>query len=152
MTNIKEINKKINKLKNKGEIQKAIEYCQSILIQEPSNPELNIRLGDLYMDWHLDVYQAKQYIDEAIVQYQKAMETLLDNGEVYYKIGFAFFHKGELDRALNYFEMALKNGANKAQTHFMIANCYKKKERYIQSRKYDWYIKHRAKRKLTIQR
>ena len=130
MTNIKEINKKINKLKNKGEIQKAIEYCQSILIQEPSNPELNIRLGDLYMDWHLDVYQAKQYIDEAIVQYQKAMETLLDNGEVYYKIGFAFFHKGELDRALNYFEMALKNGANKAQTHFMIANCYKKKERY----------------------
>lgn len=127
MANIKEINKKINKLKNKGEIQKAIEYCQSVLIQEPSNPELNIRLGDLYMDWHLDVYQAKQYIDEAIVQYQKAMETLLDNGEVYYKIGFAFFHKGELDRALNYFEMALKNGANKAQTHFMIANCYKRK-------------------------
>lgn len=130
MANLKEINKKIDKLKHKGEIQKAIEYCQSVLLQEPSNPELNIRLGDLYMDWHLDVYQAKQYIDEAIIQYQKACETLLDNGEVYYKIGFAFFHKGELDRALNYFEMALKNNANKSQCYFMIANCYKKKERY----------------------
>lgn len=100
-------------MKNKGEIQKAIEYCQSVLIQEPSNPELNIRLGDLYMDWHLDVYQAKQYIDEAIVQYQKAMETLLDNGEVYYKIGFAFFHKGELDRALNYLKWHLKMAQTK---------------------------------------
>ncbi|MDO5436971.1 MAG: tetratricopeptide repeat protein, partial [bacterium] len=130
MANIKEINKKIESFKHKGEIQKAIEYCQSVLLQEPSNPELNIRLGDLYMDWHLDVYQAKQYIDEAIMQYQKACENLVDNGEIYYKIGFAFFHKGELDRALNYFEMALKNNGDKAQCYFMIANCYKKKERY----------------------
>lgn len=130
MPNIKEIDRKIKKLRNKGEIQKAIEYCQSLLLEEPSNSDLNVKLGDLYMDWHLDVYQAKQYIDEAIIQYQKACETLLDNGEIYYKIGFAFYHKGELDRALNYFEMALKHHANRAQTHFMIANCYKKKERY----------------------
>ncbi len=131
MTDLKQINKKIDKFKHKGEIQKAIEYCQSILLQEPSNPELNIKLGDLYMDWHLDVYQAKQYIDEAILQYQKAAENIVDNGEIYYKIGFAFYHKGELDRALNYFEMALRDKkTNKAQCHFMIANCYKKKERY----------------------
>lgn len=130
MSNIKEITKQINTFKNRGEIQKAIEYCQSILIQEPSNPEVNIKLGDLYMDWHLDVSQAKRYIDEAITQYQKAIEGLLDNGEVYYKIGFAFYHKGELDRALNYFEMALRNNADKSECHFMMANCQKKKEHY----------------------
>ena len=135
MINIKEIDKKINKFKQNGEVQKAIEYCQSVLIEEPTNPELNIKLGDLYMDWHLDVYQAKQYIDEAIIQYQKASENLIDNPEIYYKIGFAFYHKGELDRAQNYFEMSLEHGGDKAQCHFMIANCYNKKEHYADALK-----------------
>ena len=135
MIDIKEVNKKINTYKNKGEVQKAIEYCQSVLLQEPGNPDINIKLGDLYMDWHLDIYQAKQYIDEAITQYQKACELLVDNGEIYYKIGFAFYHKGELDRAQNYFEMALEHGANKAQCHYMLANCYNKKEHYADALK-----------------
>ncbi len=129
-TDIKNINREINKLKKKGEIQKAIEFCQTILMKEPNRSDLHVRLGDLYMDWHLDVYQAKQYIDEAIIQYQRASEVLIDNGEIYFKIGFAFFHKGELDRAINYFNLALKNGANKAQCHYMLANCLKKKDRY----------------------
>ena len=125
-----EINRKINKLTRSGQIQKAIEYCQSILMNEPSNTSLCVRLGDLYMDWHLDVYQAKQYIDEAITQYQRAAESLIDDPEIYYKIGFAFYHKGELDRAINYFNLALTKGANKAQCHYMIAQSLKKKDRY----------------------
>lgn len=130
MTNLKEINKKIDKFKDKGDIQKAIEYCQSVLLQEPQNPELNIKLGDLYMDWHSRSRNFDYYIDEAIVQYQKACENSLNNGVAYYKIGYAFYCKGELDRALSYLELAIKNGGNKAQSHFMIANVYKKKERY----------------------
>ena len=125
-----EINRKINKLTRSGQIQKAIEYCQSVLMNEPSNTALCVRLGDLYMDWHLDVYQAKQYIDEAITQYQRAAESLIDDPEIYYKIGFAFYHKGELDRAINYFNLALTKGANKAQCHYMIAQSLKKKDRY----------------------
>ena len=105
--------KKIDKLAKSGQIQKAIEYCQSILLKEPSNTALCVRLGDLYMDWHLDVYQAKQYIDEAITQYQRAAESLIDDPSIYYKIGFAFYHKGELDRAINYFNLALGKGAIK---------------------------------------
>jgi len=129
-TDLKNINKEIDKFKKKGEIQKAIEFCQTILMKEPSRYDLHVRLGDLYMDWHLDVYQAKQYIDEAITQYQRALEALIDNGEIYYKIGFAFYHKGELDRAINYFNLAIKNGADKAQCHYMLANSLKKKDRY----------------------
>lgn len=130
MNSIKEVNKKINKLTKNGQIQKAIEYCQSVLLNEPSNTALCIRLGDLYMDWHLDVYQAKQYIDEAITQYQRAAESIIDDPQIYYKIGFAFYHKGELDRAINYFNMAIGKGAPKAQCHFMIAQALKKKDRY----------------------
>ena len=130
MENIKKINKKIDKWQKKGEIQRAIEYCQTLLLKEPSDINLHIRLGDLYLDWHLDVYQAKQYIDEAITEYQKALEVQIDNGEIYYKIGLALYYKGELDKAINYFNIAIEKKVNLAQCHYMISNCLKKKDRF----------------------
>ncbi len=117
-------------LSKKGDIEKAIEYCQNMLLKEPSQTNLHIRLGDLYLDWHLDIYQAKQYIDEAITEYQKAAEVLIDNGEIYYKIGLALYHKKELDKAINYFNIAIEKKANIAQCHYMISNCLKKKDRF----------------------
>ena len=130
MEDIKKINKKIDKMTRDGNIQQAIEYCQSLLLKEPSDINLHIRLGDLYLDWHLDVYQAKQYIDEAITEYQKAAEVQIDNGEIYYKIALALYHKGELDKAINYFNIAIEKGVNLAQCYYMIANCLKKKDRF----------------------
>ncbi len=130
MENIKKIDKEISKMTKKGEIQQAIEYCQSLLLKEPSDTNLHIRLGDLYLDWHLDIYQAKQYIDEAITEYQKAAEVLIDNGEIYYKIGLALYHKGELDKAINYFNISIDNNGDKAQNYYMISNCLKRKDRF----------------------
>ena len=130
MEDIKKIEKEINKMTKRGEIQQAIEYCQSLLLKEPSDTNLHIRLGDLYLDWHLDIYQAKQYIDEAITEYQKAAEVLIDNGEIYYKIGLALYHKGELDKAINYFNISSDKGGNKAQNYYMISNCLKRKDRF----------------------
>lgn len=130
MEDIKKIEKTINKFTKNGEIQQAIEYCQGLLLKEPVNTNLHVRLGDLYLDWHLDVYQAKQYIDEAILEYQKAAEILIDNGEIYYKIGLALYYKGELDKAINYFNISIEKGANPAQAHYMISNCLKKKDRF----------------------
>ena len=101
-----------------------------MLLNEPSNTNLHIRLGDLYLDWHLDIYQAKQYIDEAITEYQKAAEVQIDNGEIYYKIALALYYKGELDKAINYFNIAIEKKVNLAQCHYMIANCFKKKDRF----------------------
>ena len=130
MKDIKKIEKTINKLTKKGDIQKAIEYCQALLLKEPVNNNLHIRLGDLYLDWHLDIYQSKQYIDEAITEYQKAAEVLIDNGEIYYKIGLALYYKGELDKAINYFNIAIEKKADIAQCYYMISNCLKKKDRF----------------------
>ena len=63
--NIKKVEQKINSLEKKGNIQKAIEVCQAYLIDNPTIAKMHIRLGDLYMAWHLDINQVKQYIDEA---------------------------------------------------------------------------------------
>ncbi|MBQ8636064.1 tetratricopeptide repeat protein [bacterium] len=136
MKDIKKIDKKINTFTKKGEIQQAIEYCQSLLLKEPADTNLHIRLGDLYLDWHLDIYQAKQYIDEAITEYQKAAEVLIDNGEIYYKIGLALYHKAELDKAINYFNIAVEKGFDKAQAYYMISNCLKKKDRFQDALEY----------------
>jgi len=67
-----------------------------LLLKNPVDNNLHIRLGDLYLDWHLDIYDSKQYIDEAITEYQKAAEVLIDNGEIYYKMGLGLYYKGEL--------------------------------------------------------
>ena len=130
MEDIKKIEKTINNYTKKGEIQQAIEYCQNLISKGNVDTNLHIRLGDLYLDWHLDIYQSKQYIDEAITEYQKAAEILIDKGEIYYKIGKALYCKGELDKAINYFNIAIEKNADIAQCHYMISNCLKKKDRF----------------------
>ena len=71
-------------------LQRAIEKCQIELANDPTNAELHIKLGDLYIEWHLDIHQARQYIDEAITEYQRALESYIDSDAVYFKIGMAF--------------------------------------------------------------
>ena len=85
-----------------------IERCKIDLQKDPSNASLHVRLGDLYLEWHLDIFNSGQYIDDAITEYQLAMESLIDSPEIYYKLGVAFYHKGELDKALNYLTLTLK--------------------------------------------
>ena len=81
----------------KNKMFDQIERCRLDLQKDPSNPALHVRLGDLYMKWHLDIYNAGQYIDEAITEYQLALESLIDSYEIYYKIvyiilNFVYIH------------------------------------------------------------
>src|SRR5574344_371224 len=121
------IEKEIEKIYKKDGIQKAIELCQKNLYANPTNADLHIKLGDLYMEWHLDLYQAKQYVDEAITEYQRAMETYMDSATIYFKIGRAFFYKNELDKAINYFEIAIEKDSKYAKAYFMIAQTLTRK-------------------------
>ena len=107
-----------------------IERCRIDLQKDPANPALHIRLGDLYMKWHLDIFNACQYIDEAITEYQLAMESLIDSCEIYYKLGVAFYHKGDLDKALNYLTMALEKKNDYYDAYYMIAETFVKKAHF----------------------
>ena len=83
MNNTKQLEKKINKEYRTGNVKNAIELCQIGLQDDPTNADLHIRLGDLYLAWHLDIYNSCQYIDEAITEYQRALETYIDSAEIY---------------------------------------------------------------------
>ncbi len=132
-TDTKKISKKIDKFQKSGNIQKAIETCKDAILQDENNAELHIKLGDLYMQWHLDIYQIQQYADEAITEYQRALESCVNSAEIYYKIALAFYYKRELEKAVNYFKLALEHNSNMAEAHFMIAEICMKKGDFVEA-------------------
>lgn len=111
-------------------MQRAIEDCQLALSKDPQNAELHVKLGDLYIEWHLDIHQARQYIDEAITEYQRAMESYINAAELYYKIGMAFYYKNEIDRAINYFNLSVEKNKKYADAYYMLACCHTKKAHF----------------------
>lgn len=125
---VDDANKNENKIKNK--MFDKIEKCRLELQKQPTNPELHVRLGDLYLQWHLDIFNAGQYIDEAITEYQLAMESLIDSPEIYYKTGVAFYHKGDLDKAINYFRTALEKRIRYYDAYYMMAETFVKKAHF----------------------
>ena len=114
----------------KNKMFDQIERCRLDLQKDPTNPALHVRLGDLYLQWHLDIFNAGQYIDEAITEYQLAMESLIDSCEIYYKIGVAFYHKGDLDKAINYLTLALEKKNNYYEAYYMLAETFVKKAHF----------------------
>ena len=107
-----------------------IERCRLDLQKDPTNPALHVRLGDLYMKWHLDIFNACQYLDEAITEYQLAQESLIDSHEILYKLGVAFYHKGDLDKAINYFTNALEKKNRYYDAYYMLAEAFIKKAHF----------------------
>lgn len=128
-----QLKKNINNVYKKGNVQQAIELCQIGLQNDPTNADLHIRLGDLYLAWHLDIYNSSQYIDEAITEYQRALETYMDSAEIYFKIGQAHYFKGDLDKAINYSNMALKNDEKYSKAYYLLAETYTKKARFLEA-------------------
>ena len=123
----KQLEKQINKFQKSGNLQKAIETCQFALVRFGTNPDLHVKLGDLYLERHLDIYQSKQYADEAISEYQRALESYIDSSEIFYKLGMAFFYKNDLDKAINYFELAIQHDEKFSDAHYMKAECFMRK-------------------------
>ena len=111
-------------------LQKAIEKCQIELASDPTNADLHIKLGDLYIEWHLDIHQARQYVDEAITEYQRALETYINSAVLYHKIGMAFYYKNEIDKAINYFNLAVEKDSKYADSYYMLASCHTKKAHF----------------------
>ena len=122
-----------NQNKSKNRMYDQIERCRLDLQKDPTNPSLHVRLGDLYLKWHLDIFNSGQYIDEAITEYQLAMESLIDSCEIYYKLGVAFYHKGDLDKAVNYFTMALEKKNNYYEAYYMLAETFVKKAHFSEA-------------------
>ena len=129
MKNLTNEDKNIN-VNKKNKMFDKIEKCKLDLQKDPTNPNLHVRMGDLYLQWHLDIFNAGQYIDEAITEYQLAMESLIDSCQIYYKLGVAFYYKGELDKAINYLTTAIEKKNNYYEAYYMLAETFVKKAHF----------------------
>jgi len=130
---VDKLKNKITKMQKGGDISKAIEMCRSALQNDPMNAELHIRLGDLYLERHLDIYQPKQFLDDAILEYQLALESNLNSAEIHYKLGCAYYYKGELDKALNHFAISFEYNNNYSDAYYMTAKIYAKRDRITEA-------------------
>ena len=125
-----QLERKIKKSFKSGDMQKAVELCKDGLKENPSNADLHIRLGDLYLEWHKDITNSCQYIDEAIAEYRTALETYINNAKVYFKIGQAYFHKGDFDKAVNYLNKSVSKDKKQYFAYYLLAQIFARKARF----------------------
>ena len=125
----------INKTRT-GKVFREIEKLRLTLAKEPNNPKLHIRLGDLYVAWHLDISNSFQYIDEAITEYQIALESCMDSPELFYKLGKAFYYKGDFDKANNYLDLATSKNPDYSQAYYLKADIYTKKANFSEAKRF----------------
>jgi len=125
----------INKTRT-GKVFREIEKLRLTLAKEPNNPKLHIRLGDLYVAWHLDISNSFQYIDEAITEYQIALESCMDSPELFYKLGKAFYYKGDFDKANNYLDLATGKNPDYSQAYYLKADIYTKKANFSEAKRF----------------
>lgn len=128
--NTTDYNKDISSKSKLSDFKHMLEQYMDELQQNPDNAQLHIQIGDLYLKEHRDIYQPVNFIDEAITQYQRALELDIDSGSVHYKIGLAFYLKGELDKALNHVNLAIDYKKNLAESYLLKCNIFIKKDRF----------------------
>jgi len=132
----KQFENKLKKIQKKGDYKMAVALCSSELQQNPSNAALYVKLGDLYFDWHQDIYSPKQFIDEAITEYQRALEVSLNSAEIHYKIGYAFYLKGDLEKAISHLNIAIEYDPKFYDAYFMMARTMTKKDKFQETYAY----------------
>jgi protein O-mannosyl-transferase len=71
----------------------------------------------------------KGRVDEAIAQYQKALEINADNAEVHNNLGMDLMEKGKADEAIAHFQEALQIKPDFAEAHFNLGNTLREKGR-----------------------
>jgi len=124
----KEIENKIISLKNSMKLEDAINICKTAIESDPTNAKWHIHLGDLYVEKHQDIYNIKQYIDEAITEYQRALESNINTALVHYKMAYAFYLKGEMDKALNQVNISIKHQEDNKDAYYLKAKILFKKD------------------------
>ena len=119
-----------------NKVFREIEKIRLSLTKEPNNAKLHLRLGDLYVKWHLDTSNSFQYIDEAITEYQIALESYVEHAELFYKIGKAFYYKGDFDKANNYLDLAIGKKKDYSQAYYLKADIFTKKANFSEARRF----------------
>jgi tetratricopeptide (TPR) repeat protein len=81
-----------------------------------------------------DAYFQEGNVDEAIDQFQKALEIDPHFGKTHYNLGVAFFQKGQVNEAIEQYHEALKINPNDALAHNNLGNAIAKEGKSDESK------------------
>lgn len=118
----------IHKLKKAEKFDEAIEKCKKLLDNYPENPDLRVEFGDLLYCKHFNIYHASHTVDDAITQYQYALEMRTNSPKVHFKLGRALSLKGEFDKALTHLKTALKHKVDYAAAYHLMGEIETKRD------------------------
>lgn len=87
--------------------------------KSPNKPRPHIGLGNAYVD--------KGMLDEAIIEYEKALVIRPDYEEAHNNLGLIYEKKGELDKAISMYERALIANPSYAEAYYNLGILYEKR-------------------------
>ncbi len=93
-----------------ADVQKQIDFLQSVLKDDPKNLKALIQLGNAYFD--------SGQFDRAIAAYSKALEIDPNNADVHTDLGIMYRRKGEYDRAIAEFKRAAEIDPNHVNSRY----------------------------------
>ena len=129
----KEVESRIKSLQKLNKLEDAIDICKSAIDTDPTNAKWHIYLGDIYIQKHRDIYSIRQYIDEAITEYQRALESNINPAVAHYKIAYAFYLKGDLDKALRQINIAINHKDTDGGYYYLKAKILAKKDSLLEA-------------------
>lgn len=121
-------------LLNKGMYKKSLKYIQIAEKIDANNPDVHLLKGSVRMIMGFE--------DEALLSFRKAIKyASTDLDDILYHIGSAFVQVGEIQKAIYYFEKAVKINPNNDQVLYDLGFFHEQEGNSRQSiRYYDKYL------------
>jgi len=105
-------------LEELGDVNGAIEVVKKLLETQPENPDVLNFLGYTYLEYDMDIKEAERMIKKA---YEKSQEGYITDS-----VGFLYYKKGELNKALHYIHMALEKSPDDGEIWEHLGDIYLK--------------------------
>jgi tetratricopeptide (TPR) repeat protein len=100
--------------------RETIEKLKEKIKEDENNPLLHYDLANSYRN--------TGHLEDAIVEYKKALELRPENIDEITNIGAVFYETGNYDEAIKYFISTVSKSARDGKAHLFLANSYFKKE------------------------
>ena len=105
-------------LEELGDVNGAIEAVKKLLETYPENPDVLNFLGYTYLEYDMELKEAEKMIKKA---YEKSQEGYITDS-----LGFLYYKKGELKKALHYINLALEKSPEDGEIWEHLGDIYLK--------------------------
>ncbi len=106
-------------LEETGDVNGAIEVVKKLLEVHPDNAEVLNFLGYTYLEYDMNIKEAEKML-------LKAYEKSPSEGYIIDSVGFLYYKKGELKKALHYINMALEKSPDDGEIWEHLGDIYLK--------------------------